>query len=511
MWDEGYVSDIDYTQGFYSAMSPRNLFMALRLHRVRGRSNEDLSYLELGFGQGITLNLLAACNPGAFWGTDFNPGHAANAQELANASSANTNILELSFAELAGRQDLPQFDIIALHGIWSWVTVENRNHIVEIARRFLKPGGIFYLSYNVTPGNSPLVPLRNLLKQHVELNGGQSTPSNIKAAVEFAQSIVDCNARYFNNNTQVANHFDRIKKSAPNYLAHEFLNDIWEPMPFNAVADVLKNGKLSFAAPAQLLDRLHNLNLTSDWRKLLAGIDNPILRETVRDFVINQSFRKDIFIKGHRRTTNNEYIQDMVVQNFTLIDDPNNFTGKVKGALGEVELSRELFDPVLEALSKTSTQSMNFGQLSRDPACKQLSFEQLVNSLTILSENRMAAATQSDEAIEKTRATSLTLNQELCRRAEIGEAVPVLASPVIGTGMAVNPVEQLFIRGKNINATDIPAFAIQKLQSQGKSVMVDGKPTNDPNQAKQVIAERFNTFHTNRLPLLQRLGVCRSE
>jgi hypothetical protein len=33
------------------------------------------------------------------------------------------------------------FDYIALHGVWSWVSPENRGHIVRFAARYLKPGG----------------------------------------------------------------------------------------------------------------------------------------------------------------------------------------------------------------------------------------------------------------------------------------------------------------------------------------------------------------------------------
>jgi hypothetical protein len=70
-------------------------FAALRRERATGASpgsaravfNRKVSashpraprYLELGFGQGLTLNIHAAACPGEFWATDFNPVHASNA------------------------------------------------------------------------------------------------------------------------------------------------------------------------------------------------------------------------------------------------------------------------------------------------------------------------------------------------------------------------------------------------------------------------------------------------
>ena len=60
-----------------------------------------LRYLELGFGQGLSLNIHAAAYDGEYWGTDFNPTQAGNARELAAASGANVNVFDASFAELA--------------------------------------------------------------------------------------------------------------------------------------------------------------------------------------------------------------------------------------------------------------------------------------------------------------------------------------------------------------------------------------------------------------------------
>jgi len=43
---------------------------------------------------------------------------------------------------------LPDFDYIGLHGIWSWISDENRQVIVDFIRKKLKVGGVLYISYN---------------------------------------------------------------------------------------------------------------------------------------------------------------------------------------------------------------------------------------------------------------------------------------------------------------------------------------------------------------------------
>ena len=205
-WTAGYVSELDYTHGYYREMSPLNLELAM-LSRLQAHSvGRPLRYLELGFGQGLSLNIHAAANEGEFWGTDFNPTQAANARELARASGANLTALDQSFAELAERDDLLEFDMIVLHGIWSWISDENRRVIVDIARRKLAVGGLFYVSYNTTPGWSPAIPLRHLMSLHLNLATGEANGlgPRINQAVDFAEKVIESNALYFRANPAVA-------------------------------------------------------------------------------------------------------------------------------------------------------------------------------------------------------------------------------------------------------------------------------------------------------------------
>jgi len=99
-------------------------------------------YCELGCGQGFAANVLAAANPHiAFHAVDFNPTQIAGAQRLAEqAGLGNIAFHETSFADFAQRDDLPLFDIIALHGIYSWVAIEQRATLVEILRGTFQAG-----------------------------------------------------------------------------------------------------------------------------------------------------------------------------------------------------------------------------------------------------------------------------------------------------------------------------------------------------------------------------------
>src|SRR5215218_6368244 len=105
-WTGGYVADIGYTAGFYRETAPSHMaFAALMLGRSPGRALQPKRVLELGFGQGFGIALLAAANPDVlFEGYDFNPEHVAHARRLAeSARLGNLKVEETGFEDAAAQ------------------------------------------------------------------------------------------------------------------------------------------------------------------------------------------------------------------------------------------------------------------------------------------------------------------------------------------------------------------------------------------------------------------------
>src|SRR5262245_11461238 len=107
----------------------------------------------------------------SFVGVDFNPTHIVAARALAeSARLANVHFVEASFDDLLEPRfaDLGEFDIIALHGIYSWVAPSVRRAIVKFADAKLKTGGALYVSYNTAPGWMPRAPLQRLIFEYAK-------------------------------------------------------------------------------------------------------------------------------------------------------------------------------------------------------------------------------------------------------------------------------------------------------------------------------------------------------
>ena len=307
-WADGYVTEVDYTFGYYRELCPSMLALSCLTAGFAPPNSRPLRCLELGFGQGLSINIHAAAVDGEFWGTDFSPTHVAHALSLSKASQSTATLLDDSFGELASRNDLPDFDIIALHGVWTWVSHENHKYIVDIIRRKLRIGGIVYLSYNCYPGWADTVPLRHMMQMYVELATSKNSDmiTSVGEALGFAQRIADSGAGFFRANPLASQRLSALAKRNRVYLTHEFFGRNWEIMNFSDVVKLLFDAKVSFAGSADLIDYVEQFNLSEQGRRLLTEIKNPILRETIRDLLINQMFRRDIFIKGGRRLPRRE-------------------------------------------------------------------------------------------------------------------------------------------------------------------------------------------------------------
>jgi len=509
-WTEGYVSEVDYTAGYFPELSALQARWALASRGVRSRDLRRPTYLELGFGQGVSFAIHAATCPGEYWGTDFNPAQAASTEEMVAASGAGARVLDASFAELAARSDLPDFDMVMLHGIWSWISPENRQVIVDIARRKLKPGGVFYVSYNVTPGWSPTVPLRHLLEVHVARAGAEAAGilSRLDAALDFAEKLGDAGSLYFKAHPLVLERLKKMKNRPRKYLAHELLNAEWHPMPFARIAQELEPAKLSHGANATLLDQLDGLHLTADGQALVSKLGDVVLRETVRDFLVNAQFRRDYFVRGPRKLPSLAQAGALRAFRFVLSNDPKLISLEVKGALGTAKLQEAVYAPVIEALAAEGARPKSVAELER--ATPSLQFGQLVQALTVLLGKNAAQLVQEDPDIERARPRARALNGHLLERALTSSEINFLASPVTGVGVAVGRIDQMFmhaIAAGRRDRADWVDHAWQTLSSQNQRVMKDGKRIESEADNRKELVSIASDFATQRSAVFERLGL----
>ena len=504
-WTAGYMAEINYTYGFYRELTPAMLQFAMMAAGMRSPSFAHAqAYCELGCGQGVTTNLLAAANPHIeFHATDFNPGQIAGARDLAAAAGTpNVNFYEDSFAEFAARSDLPDFDAISLHGIYSWISAENRQVIVDFIRKRLKPGGLVYISYNSLPGWAAAAPLRRLFADYASNHGGPAL-SQIEQALAFSDSLDKLDAKYFRANLGISERLDKLKGLQKAYLVHEYLNKDWTPFYHGDVAGELGEAKLTFAATATILEQIDAINLTAEQQQLLAGIPEISYRETLRDYIVNQQFRRDIFAKGISTLRQTEVLSAWEQFSFVLSVDVTEVPRTVKGNLGEGNLQPEIYDPIVGRLAAGP---VSWTELVQVPEIAALGYPRIMQAMAIMIGcNVVQPCLAGDMAVRRAQADAFNL--AVMERARFSNDIVYLASPVTGGGISTDHITLLFLLAVRNKVADLPAFVLDILLRNSQRLVRDGQTLQSEAENMEELRNRLTSFRQTQIPLFERLGI----
>lgn len=504
-WSEGYVNDINYTPYYYKELNPERLIIPFLIAGIAPPAKISHA-CELGFGQGVSVNLHAIAGGAKWHATDFNPSQANFAQHLFSLSDADSNRLHISdksFAEFCKQDDLPDFDFIGLHGIWSWISDENRHIITDFLRRKLKVGGVLYISYNTLPGWSSAAPIRHLLAQHNSMMASPASnrADNAKLAVEFGKQVIELSHSLNSTTPFLASRIAQLETMSPNYLAHEYLNKDWHPMYFAQMAQWLGDAKLSYACSANYFDDFAPVLFDDEQQQFFDSIQNLAFAQTIKDYLLNKQFRRDLWVKGIRQLNSHERTQQMMALGIMLTIPRNEFVDTISNNR-TTTLIGELFHPVLDILADGKIHSV---QSLHDALGDTLSQEQLFLVVAILhdKEDIVLCRTPSDDDIH----ASQTFNHTILADKRPNPEVSYLASPITGGGIHFSyPVRLLLaLHQQGHQPEDWPKMAWQILQEHNQLMVKDRMTLQSEDENLAELARLKDEFLAHYLDLAKRL------
>ncbi len=359
-WSGGYVTEVSYP---YSYRGDMNLVRIRALLTLAGYVVPEHAVIcELGFGQGVAINIHAcAMAHSVSVGTDFSPAQTGFAQALSKQTGAEMLLVDQSFAQFCVRDDLPQFDFIVAHGIWSWVSEENRQLIESFVARQLTVGGAFVFSYNAMPGWATFVPVRDFMLGYADkmtapaMNISQKLNQAMRAvhklrAIPAKLSLL--------GHEMVEARLGQMERQDPNHLVHEYFNRDWQPMAFPDVCERMQAIKLDYACSAAIGKHLDNMNFTPEQLQAIADIADPILAEYTRDLFANTDFRIDIYLKGKRKLPELQHANALAAMRFVLVKPMNHLRVAFVTPRGEAEPDPASYHQLLALLSDYQVHSV---------------------------------------------------------------------------------------------------------------------------------------------------------
>lgn len=511
-WTAGYKSDIEYTGGFYREQSPSQINFACVINDIEPIPlDAPFTYCELGFGRGLTVNLLAAAHPqGRFYACDFNPAHVAGARRIAeDAGLSNLTLLEASFGEMADGQvaDLPKFDFITLHGIYTWVAPEIQRDIVRFIAAYLKPGGVVYSSYNAMPGWTAALPLQRLLVELADIKPNRSD-LQVRQGAEFIQKLGEVQAAYITANPGAANRIEMLKTGNPHYLVHEYMHRAWKPLYFADVARDFAAAKLEFVGSADPSQNFANIYLKPEQIALLNELPDSVVRETMKDYILNTGFRKDVFVRGAKRMTPHRQMEWLRRMAVALTVPSKQVSLKIKLSFGELNLNENTYAPIVEALAQ---KPMTFQEIAAMPTLAGQSTSVILQFVSFLVAANQAAVFFHTQP--KPNPVALAFNRAVAKQASYNsDEFQFLVAPLVAGGIQTNFVDRLvysLLAGQKQppQIEHLAGQAWNVMRNVGRSFIKEGAVLKTEEENRGEMLAQTRAIVEEKLPLWKRLGM----
>lgn len=506
-WKHGYYADAGYTYGYYAETMPMRMRWAAL---IQGHSapEKKFRYLDAGCGQGLNLILAAAAHPDSeFVGVDFLPEHIAHANALVQSCGLdNIKFIEGDFialsqnaAELGG-----DFDYAVCHGITTWIAPSVKQALFTLVGNVLKPGGLFYNSYNTYPGWLPAVPFQHLvlLEQRAK-QGAQS----LAAAQDSMTKLQELGGGVFAQLPGLKQRIDSMKNMDPAYLVQEYNNQFWQPVFVSQMMDDMASVKLAYLGSATLTEAFDN-SLSKTIREWLAQQPVPQIREQLRDYALNQSFRRDLYVKGHHRPW--QLVQPKLIGAMRFVANPAQPRPEVdkpwpiKG--GSVEMNGEpiFYNTVMDRLVDAGDEGLTMAELLA-------TLPDLNHKASLLQGVSMLVHAQW--ALPINEATQIhprdcKVNRSLIDAALHGAPYTYAALPRAGAALAVN-ITDWILMGLDMTKTaeaDMANALGLTLTQLGKEIAKDGQPITNHTERFEKLNAVVKDYCEGKRLLLRRMN-----
>ena len=503
-WGSGYPTDNAYVLTYCRTQLPSILALAALTGGVEaaGGAGEPFAYCDIGCGQGFNSNIIAAANPAArVFGVDFNPSHIASARALATAAGlSNVEFRESSFEELAADRTVPQFDIMAMHGTYGWISAPSRKAIVSLIASRLRPGGLLYVSYDCMPGWAGMVPMQRIMARHFAPRPGMGSPAAIERALGYYDQLHAAGGRFPGMFPNVEPHMEHFRKMPAAYLAHEWLPRGWQAFSFSDVATELTGAKLVYVASSFLTDGVEQVNYTDAQHKFVAGLDDTLLQEDTRDMLLGRQFRRDVFVKGVAPASPVRLRTRWLDTRFVMTVPEADFNLTFETAVGKLQLRADVHGPLLELLHHGPITLREVMDRLPPSAADWGSVTDIVRLLIGRDDLQPALPADGDTA---RAASTRAFNDAVLARVLDSDIYAHLASPVTGGGVKVDRLAQLYLLAKRRGAD--PRTMLAKLALGEKPA--DGGPITTPEGAQEFAVEHAARIENSVLPILGKVGI----
>jgi len=352
--------------------------------------------------------------------------------------------------------------------------------------------------------------VQKFMREYQRVHPGNSAEVT-QAAIGFVREMIKAEGAFFGANPAVAARLDGSAGMDAKYLAHEYLNANWDPTSFTQVADVLGESKCGYIGSATLIENIDAVAVPPNTLKLLQGVSDQRMREMIRDFGANRSFRRDLYRRGTEQPAAGEQREMLDGLHIVGTGREREQNIQIPTGIGQLGLRMDIYAPILARLAEAP---MSLRELRETPVLAQQPLSETLQAAAFLMTGGLAHPALPTPPDAGAVAAARALNAAIGAHNALGGSIPVLASPVAATGVGVDFAESLLLPELLAGRSDVAGLVdhiLGRLAFTGRSVVRDGKPISDPAQARAEMTTTVNRLLSERMGLYRRLGLLPGE
>ena len=422
----------------------------------------------------------------------------------------NAKFLRKSFTDLED-DDIPPLDFAVMHGVLSWVDEATRSALLEDAIKRLKPGGILLTGYNAMPGWAAKLPMRDMIYSLTPDN--MNSEERARVGLQWLTKLKKAEIKYFRDNPAIVEAIDQLAKLDLRYMAHEYFNKNLRAFHFAEVNRTMNHAGLKFAGSATVFLNMVDLSVPPELYEDFRNITSRVELEAKRDFVRNETFRRDVWVKGEPLKNEEEWLS---INAGLTVGSLVNWKDMDKDvAFGDVHLSYEgePFDSILDVITKGARSAASMDDL---PALAGLSIPTRVDATRFLAAGgQVIAFSKETDPIMHDPKPKISIGTALSRGIikEFGMRLPriPLAAPGAGTAIEVSNVDALLLLAICETGWDGAVEMVSRVlgtehgMGDGE-VILGGRPLK-PDEIRNHLSAQLDHIHKNHLDKLLEIGV----
>jgi len=296
------------------------------------------------------------------------------------------------------------------------------------------------LSYNAMPGRAADLPFQRLVRALGQTCVGDST-EQVSLALNMVDTFLALKASALMSSPMLSSIKQRRDRFAVSYLAHEFMGQHWDPLFVTDVRSNMATIGLEPVGSATFVENHDSFVLGRAAREALKDIEDDEVRELARDFLIDQCFRRDVFVREGNDMNDDEQRQRLLASTFALTRVDTNIEYTIRTAAGDLTFDNSAARAIIDALGS-------------GPCRLGVIAEQRGVGETDIIANAMAlCASYQIRPVEGARASVAAMNAVIARRLGGPEEILYLALPC-GTAIGIDDSLRALLRGETGSGDD---------------------------------------------------------